>query len=47
MVNTPRDAIKTFIASGIDWLVLGDYVVKKPSVDLTPAAEQAVAAVAR
>jgi len=44
IVNTPRDAIKTFLASGIDWLVLGDYVVKKSSLDLEAAAMQTAAA---
>lgn len=31
MVNSPDDAINTFLRSGIDWLVLGSYVVGKPS----------------
>ena len=31
MVNAPRDAINTFLNSGIDWLVLGRYLVKKTS----------------
>ncbi len=29
MVNSPANAIQTFLASGIDWLVLGSYVVCK------------------
>jgi len=30
MVNAPADAIKTFLNSGIDWLVLGSHLVRKP-----------------
>ncbi len=30
MVNSPADAVNTFLASGLDWLVLGPYVVRKP-----------------
>ena len=30
MVNAPSDAIRTFLNSGIDWLVLGSHIVKKP-----------------
>ncbi len=29
IVCTPRDAIKTFFSSGLDYLVLGDYLVRK------------------
>jgi carbamoyltransferase len=47
MVNTPADAIKTFLASGIDWLVLGDHLVKKSSIELPGAVAKATAAVQR
>ena len=30
MVNAPSDAVQTFLNSGLDWLVLGPYVVRKP-----------------
>ena len=29
MVNSPTDAINTFMSSGLDWLVLGSHVVRK------------------
>jgi predicted NodU family carbamoyl transferase len=31
-VNTPEDAVRCFLSTGIDALVIGDYVVvKRPS----------------
>jgi carbamoyltransferase len=33
MVNTPRDALRTFFSSGLDVLVLGNVVVHKTAVD--------------
>ena len=29
IVNSPTDAVRTFLNSGIDWLVMGSYLVKK------------------
>jgi carbamoyltransferase len=29
LVNTPRQALKTFFGSGMDMLAIGDYIVKK------------------
>jgi len=29
IVNTPRDAVSTFYMTGIDYLILGDYVLAK------------------
>jgi len=31
IVNTPAEAFRTFTASGMDVLVLGDYVIEKES----------------
>lgn len=33
IVETPRDALRCFGGTGIDVLVMGDYVVRKPSID--------------
>jgi carbamoyltransferase len=33
IVNTPREAFETFRRSGMDVLVLGDYVVEKSSMN--------------
>ena len=30
IVNTPNEAFRTFTQSGMDSLVLGDYVIEKP-----------------
>jgi len=29
IVNSPEDAIRTFFNSGLDYLIIGDYVIKK------------------
>jgi carbamoyltransferase len=31
IVESPRDAVQTFFTSGLDWLVMGDFVVGKLS----------------
>jgi carbamoyltransferase len=31
IVNTPQEAFSTFSRSGMDALVLGDYLIEKPS----------------
>jgi carbamoyltransferase len=33
IVETPRDALRCFGGTGLDVLVMGDYVVRKPSID--------------
>ena len=29
IVNTPRDALRTFFSTGLDYLIIGDYIIKK------------------
>ena len=45
MVNAPRDAVKTFLNSGIDWLVLGSYLIRKSQASPTSLAFQAEKAI--
>jgi carbamoyltransferase len=45
MVNTPADAITTFLKSGIDALVLGPYLVRKPGRPWAGEAARAMSAV--
>jgi carbamoyltransferase len=44
MVNAPADAIQTFLKSGIDSLVLGSYVVRKPGRPWAREAARAMSA---
>ncbi|MBI4342978.1 MAG: carbamoyltransferase [Candidatus Omnitrophica bacterium] len=44
MVNAPADAVTTFLNSGIDWLALGSYLVRKPGSVRADAPAQAAAA---